>query len=152
MGGYVLYNTAHVHSLCIYHASRKPHYCTPTVNTACIDHSQDTRTKLLEEGYKKPVLLLHPLGGWTKADDVPLSVRIKQHHAVLEEKVLDPESTVLAIFPSPMSYAGVCVCVCVCVCVRVCVCVCACVCVCVCVHACVCVCVCVACVHICMCA
>jgi 3'-phosphoadenosine 5'-phosphosulfate synthase len=67
---------------------------------------RDTRAKLLDEGYKKPVLLLHPLGGWTKADDVPLNVRIKQHHAVLEEKVLDPESTVLAIFPSPMSYAG----------------------------------------------
>ena len=44
--------------------------------------------------------------GWTKADDVPLKTRIKQHHAVLEEGVLDPESTVLAIFPSPMMYAG----------------------------------------------
>ena len=54
----------------------------------------------------KPVLLLHPLGGWTKDDDVPLSVRIKQHLAVLEEGVLDPENTVLAIFPSPMMYAG----------------------------------------------
>jgi 3'-phosphoadenosine 5'-phosphosulfate synthase len=29
-----------------------------------------------------------------------------QHQAILEEKVLDPESTVLAIFPSPMMYAG----------------------------------------------
>ena len=72
---------------------------------------------LLEHGYTRPVLLLHPLGGWTKADDVPLATRIKQHHAVLEEGVLDPGSTVLAIFPSPMMYAGpteVCVCVCVC--------------------------------------
>ena len=51
-------------------------------------------------------MLLHPLGGWTKADDVPLPVRIRQHHAVLEEKVLDPEKTILAIFPSPMMYAG----------------------------------------------
>jgi len=67
---------------------------------------QDTHHKLLERGYKKPVLLLHPLGGWTKDDDVPLPVRIKQHLAVLEEKVLDPESTILAIFPSPMMYAG----------------------------------------------
>jgi 3'-phosphoadenosine 5'-phosphosulfate synthase len=50
--------------------------------------------------------LLHPLGGWTKEDDVPLAVRIKQHQAVLEEKVLDPETTVMAIFPSPMLYAG----------------------------------------------
>ena len=101
------------------------------------------------------MLLLHPLGGWTKADDVPLHVRIKQHHAVLEEGVLDPSSTILAIFPSPMMYAGpteVCVCVCACVCVYVCACVCVCcvcVCMCVCVGTYVCVC---ACIHIvCMC-
>jgi 3'-phosphoadenosine 5'-phosphosulfate synthase len=66
----------------------------------------DTKRKLVERGYKRPVLLLHPLGGWTKEDDVPLAVRIKQHQAVLEEKVLDPETTVMAIFPSPMLYAG----------------------------------------------
>ncbi|KAB7501653.1 Bifunctional 3'-phosphoadenosine 5'-phosphosulfate synthase, partial [Armadillidium nasatum] len=67
---------------------------------------QDTRKRLLEFGKKNPVLLLHPLGGWTKEDDVPLPIRMKQHHAVLEEKVLDPDTTVLAIFPSPMMYAG----------------------------------------------
>ncbi|XP_025418007.1 bifunctional 3'-phosphoadenosine 5'-phosphosulfate synthase [Sipha flava] len=67
---------------------------------------QDTKKKLLERGYKKPVLLLHPLGGWTKDDDVPLHVRILQHKAVLRDGILDPESTVLAIFPSPMNYAG----------------------------------------------
>ena len=61
---------------------------------------------LLDRGYRNPVLLLHPLGGWTKSDDVPLEVRIKQHLAVLEEGVLSPENTVLAIFPSPMMYAG----------------------------------------------
>ena len=31
---------------------------------------------------------------------------MKQHKAILEAGVLDPESTVLAIFPSPMMYAG----------------------------------------------
>jgi len=67
---------------------------------------QDTRRKLIERGYRNPVLLLHPLGGWTKADDVPLNVRMAQHDAVLEEGVLDPKSTVVAIWPSPMSYAG----------------------------------------------
>ncbi|XP_050492990.1 bifunctional 3'-phosphoadenosine 5'-phosphosulfate synthase 2-like isoform X7 [Bombus huntii] len=67
---------------------------------------QDTRRYLMEErGCKKPVLLLHPLGGWTKEDDVPLSVRINQHQSVLEEGVLH-EDTILAIFPSPMLYAG----------------------------------------------
>lgn len=67
---------------------------------------QDTRRRMLERGYKNPVLLLHPLGGWTKDDDVPLDWRMKQHAAVLEEGVLDPASTVVAIFPSPMMYAG----------------------------------------------
>lgn len=67
---------------------------------------KDTHERLLARGYKRPVLLLHPLGGWTKADDVPLPVRIRQHHEVLEEGVLDPNNTVLAIFPSPMMYAG----------------------------------------------
>ena len=46
------------------------------------------------------------MGGWTKDDDVPLPVRIEQHKTILEEGVLDPEHTVLAIFPSPMSYCG----------------------------------------------
>ena len=67
---------------------------------------QDTRQKLLDRGFKKPVLLLHPLGGWTKQDDVPLQIRMRQHHAVMEERILDPENTVIAIFPSPMMYAG----------------------------------------------
>lgn len=67
---------------------------------------QDTKRRLLERGYKNPVLLLHPLGGWTKDDDVPLQWRMRQHDAVLEEGVLDPASTIVAIFPSPMMYAG----------------------------------------------
>lgn len=66
----------------------------------------DTRRRLLEMGYKNPVLLLHPLGGYTKEDDVPLIWRMKQHEKVLEEGVLNPETTVVAIFPSPMHYAG----------------------------------------------
>ena len=67
---------------------------------------QECSRQLLERGFKNPVLLLHPLGGWTKDDDVPLSVRMKQHQAIMEAGVLDPASTVLAIFPSPMMYAG----------------------------------------------
>uniref|UniRef100_A0A1I8JBK0 APS kinase n=1 Tax=Macrostomum lignano TaxID=282301 RepID=A0A1I8JBK0_9PLAT len=67
----------------------------------------DTRRRLLEERrYRNPVLLLHPLGGWTKPDDVPLPVRLRQHEAVLKAGVLDPGSTVTAVFPAPMLYAG----------------------------------------------
>ncbi|KAK8580840.1 hypothetical protein V6N13_143895 [Hibiscus sabdariffa] len=66
----------------------------------------DTRRRLLEMGFKNPILLLHPLGGFTKADDVPLDVRMEQHSKVLEGGVLDPETTIVAIFPSPMHYAG----------------------------------------------
>ena len=48
-------------------------------------------------------------GGWTKEDDVPLHVRMAQHQACLNDDPddqLDRSRTVLAIFPSPMSYAG----------------------------------------------
>ncbi|CAF1112497.1 unnamed protein product [Adineta steineri] len=78
---------------------------------------QTTRQLLIDGGFQNPVLLLHPLGmhqgsvrgGWTKEDDVPLPVRMAQHQAFLnedEDDRLDRSRTVLAIFPSPMSYAG----------------------------------------------
>ena len=66
----------------------------------------DTKKMLTSRGYNNPVLLLHPLGGWTKDDDVPLPVRIRQHQAVLKSNLIDNASTILAIFPSPMMYAG----------------------------------------------
>jgi 3'-phosphoadenosine 5'-phosphosulfate synthase len=47
----------------------------------------DTRRRLLEMGYKNPILLLHPLGGYTTADDVPLSWRMKQHEEVCAIKL-----------------------------------------------------------------
>lgn len=66
---------------------------------------RETREQL-QKKYNNPMLLLHPLGGWTKDDDVPLPVRIAQHKAVIEAGVLGKDWTVLAIFPSPMLYAG----------------------------------------------
>ena len=38
---------------------------------------RDTREQLMKQGYKNPLLLLHPLGGWMKDDDVPLSYRMR---------------------------------------------------------------------------
>ena len=35
---------------------------------------------ILSRGYRNPVLLLHPLGGWTKADNVPLKVTTTLSH------------------------------------------------------------------------
>ena len=60
----------------------------------------------LKATYEHPVLLLHPIGGWTKDDDVPLKVRMEQHQVLLDENILDESKTILSIFPSPMSYAG----------------------------------------------
>lgn len=66
----------------------------------------DTRKQLIEKGYKNPILLLHPCGGWTKDDDVPLVPRVEQHHAIMESGTLDPKTTILAVWPAPMFYAG----------------------------------------------
>lgn len=64
------------------------------------------RDRLIAKGHSNPVLWLSPLGGWTKSDDVPLDVRVKQHQAILDEGMLDPSWTVMGIWPAPMIYAG----------------------------------------------
>ena len=61
-------------------------YAFQTRNPTHAGHAylmKTSREKLLAKGYKNPVLWLSPLGGWTKFDDVPLDVRVKQHEAVL---------------------------------------------------------------------
>lgn len=64
------------------------------------------REELISRGFKNPVLVVHQIGGKVKGDDIPLDVRIEQNKRVLSEGVLNPESTILGIFPSPMLYAG----------------------------------------------
>jgi len=67
---------------------------------------KDTREQLIKQGYRNPILLLHPLGGWCKDDDVPLTERMAQHAALLSDNTLNPEHTILAVWPSPMYYGG----------------------------------------------
>lgn len=79
----------------------------PLHNGHCLLLKQ-TRLDLIEKGYKNPILLLHPLGGWCKDDDVPLGPRIKQHQALIDDGTLDKDHIVLAVWPSPMFYGGPC--------------------------------------------
>jgi len=84
-------------------------YAFQTRNPTHAGHAflmKDSRRKLMARGYKNPVLWLSPLGGWTKPSDVPLDVRVKQHHEVMAAGELHPDWTVMAIWPSPMIYAG----------------------------------------------
>ena len=86
-----------------------PVYAFQTRNPTHAGHAflmKDSRRKLMERGYKNPVLWLSPLGGWTKKSDVPLDVRVNQHKEVMAAGELHPDWTVMAIWPSPMIYAG----------------------------------------------
>lgn len=89
-------------------------YAFQTRNPTHSGHSYLMRSAgedLRKKGYQNPILWLSPLGGWTKEDDVPLDVRVKQHEFVLTAGLshpggLDPQTTVMAIWPAPMVYAG----------------------------------------------
>ena len=84
-------------------------YAFQTRNPTHAGHAYLMRTGreiLLKKGYRNPILWLSPLGGWTKSDDVPLDVRVNQHEAVIKEGMLDAATTVMAIWPAPMIYAG----------------------------------------------
>lgn len=62
-------------------------YAFQTRNPTHAGHAYLMRSageNLKKQGYKKPVLWLSPLGGWTKEDDVPLDVRVQQHEFVLK--------------------------------------------------------------------
>ena len=66
----------------------------------------EVRDQMKDQGFRKPILILHPCGGCDVDENISLPYRIRQYRAFIEEGLLDDATTVLAIWPSPNYLAG----------------------------------------------
>ena len=74
------------------------------LNNADILIFDDTRKNFIEQGYKNPILLIHLQS--QSVTDIALTMRFKQIQVHFQEGLLDPDTTIISIWPSFRLGAG----------------------------------------------